>query len=87
MLGEVFATLPAVDTVTLSAFTQRIASDTGQQSDTYIYSVRVRREDWARINFDNLAGVDVVAAFERFTLRRNIARNGVFEAIEPLDAD
>ena len=87
IIGEVFATLPTVEEVTLSAFTQRDAPDTGHRSDTYVYSVRVKRTDWARINFKNLAAIDIVAAFEPFTLRRKIERNGAFEAIVPLDVD
>lgn len=86
IIGEVFATLPTVEEMTLSAFTQRDAPATGQRLDTYIYSVGVKRGDWARINFKALAAVDVVASFELFILRRKIARNGAFEAIVPLDA-
>jgi hypothetical protein len=72
--------------VTLSAFTQRDAPATGQRSDTYVYSVRVLRSEWAKINFKNLAAVDVVASFERFEVRRKIGRSGAFEPIIPLDA-
>jgi hypothetical protein len=87
IIGEVFATLPAVEEVTLSAFTQRDVPATGQRSDTYIYSVRAKRGDWVQINFKNLAAVDVIASFEPFALRRKKAKNGAFEAIVPLDAD
>jgi len=87
IIGEVFATLPTVEEVTLSAFTQRDAPATGQRSDTYIYSVRVKRGDWVQINFKNLAVVDVIASFEAFALRRKIAKSGAFEAIVPVDAD
>ena len=87
IIGEVFATLPTAEEVTLSAFTQRDAPTTGQRSDTYIYSVRVKRGDWAQINFKNLATVDVIASFEPFALRREIAKSGAFEAIVPFDAD
>jgi hypothetical protein len=86
IVGEVFATLPTVEEVTLSAFTQRDAPETGHRSDTYVYSVRVSRADWKRTNFGNLAAIDIVAALERFTLRRKIAKSGAFEAIVPLDA-
>ena len=86
IIGEVFATLPTVEQVTLSAFTQRDAPATGQRSDTYVYSVRVLRSEWAKINFKNLAAVDVVASFERFEVRRKIGRTGAFEPIVPLDA-
>lgn len=86
IIGEVFATLPTVEEVTLSAFTQRDSPATGQRADIYIYSVRVKRGDWARINFKNIAAIDVVAAFEQFVLRRKVGRSGVFQAIIPLDA-
>jgi hypothetical protein len=86
IIGEVFATLPTVDQVTLSAFTQRAAPATGQRSDTYVYSVRVLRNEWAKINFDNLAAVDAVASFEQFEVRRKIGGTGVFEPIIPHDA-
>jgi hypothetical protein len=86
IIGEVFATLPTVEQVTLSAFTQRDAPATDQRSDTYVYSVRVLRSEWAKINFKNLVAVDIVASFERFEMRRKIGRTGVFEPIIPLDA-
>jgi hypothetical protein len=86
IIGEVFATLPTVEEITLSAFTQRDAPETGNRLDTYVYSVRVSRADWTRINFKKLPAIDIVAAFEPFTLRRKIARNGAFEAIVPLNA-
>lgn len=85
IIGETFATLPTMEQVTLSAFTQRDVPATGQRADTYIYSVRVKREDWDRINFKNLASMKVVAAFERFELRRKIGRSGAFAPVVPLD--
>jgi hypothetical protein len=85
IIGEVFATLPTIEQVTSSAFTQRDDPATGQRSDTYVYSVRVTRRDWAKINFKNVAGVDVVACFDRFELRRKVGRTGAFERIVPLD--
>jgi hypothetical protein len=86
IIGEVFATLPTVEQVSLSAFTQRDDNATGQRLDTYIYSVRVPRSEWIKLNFKNLPGVDVAACFDRLELRRKIGRNGVFAPIEPFDA-
>lgn len=86
IIGEAFATLPTVDQVTLSAFTQRDSPTTGERTDTYIYSVSVERPAWARINFKNLSAVDVVESLMSFTLRRNISRSGTFEPITPLNA-
>jgi hypothetical protein len=86
IIGEVFACLPTVEQVALSAFTQRDDPSTAQRSDTYVYSVRVNRGDWAKINFNNLPAVDIVTCFDRFELRRKIRRSGAFEAIVPFDA-
>lgn len=86
IIGEVFAILPTVEQVTLSAFTQRDDPTTGHESDTYVYSVRVSRNEWAEINFKKIAALDVVACFDRFELRRKIGRTGAFERILPLDA-
>jgi hypothetical protein len=86
IIGEVFATLPTVEQVTLSAFTQRDDPTTGNESNTYIYSVRVSRTAWAEINFKKISALDVVACFDRFELRRKIGRTGSFERILPLDA-
>lgn len=72
--------------VALSAFTQRDLPATGHNSDTYIYSVRIPRVEWTKINFDNLSAVDIVSAFEQFELRRKIGKNGVLESIVPFDA-
>lgn len=86
IIGEAFATLPTVEQVTLSAFTQRDSPATGEREDTYIYSARVERAAWARINFKNLSAVDVSESLKSFTLRRTINRSGTFEPIVPLNA-
>lgn len=85
IVGEVFATLPTVQTIALSAYTQRIEPATGNVVDTYVYSVRVPRQRWRTINFSKLEVVDVVEAFERFELRRKIALNGSLESITPFE--
>lgn len=81
--GEVFASLPTVQLLALSGYTQRSDPGTGHPTDTYVYSVRIARASWSEINFANLAGIDVITAFERFELRRKITRSGMLEAIEP----
>lgn len=84
LIGEAFAMLPSVQTVVLSAYTKRPARATGQIVDEYLYSVRVARSAWQEINFDNLAALDVVEAFDRFELRRAMTKTGVFKPVEPL---
>lgn len=82
-IGEVFAQLPAVTTVVLSGYSQRVSKKTGNIEDEYLYSVRIPRAEWEKINFANLEAIDVVACFERFELRRNATKRGSISPIEP----
>jgi hypothetical protein len=83
LIGETFAALPVVQRITLSGYTQRPEPATGHRRDDYLYSVRVNRDDWTHIDFDQLALVDVVEALERFELRRQMSKTGIFKPIEP----
>jgi hypothetical protein len=86
IIGEAFAVLPTAQEVILSVFSQRANRATGVVTDEYLYSVRVKREDWEKINFTNLNGLDVITALERFELRRDMSKTGVFRPVEPLCA-
>lgn len=83
LIAEAFALLPTLSEVILSGFTQRADPGTGHETDQYLLSVRVRRDEWAQINFDALESVDVVEALGRFELRRALTKTGVFKAVEP----
>jgi hypothetical protein len=87
IVGEVMARLPACDEVLLSAFSQRPNKQTGQVEDQYLYSARLARALWRKIDFGNLDEVDVVAAFERFELRRSMSKSGVFQPVEPFETN
>jgi hypothetical protein len=84
IIGEAFATSPAVRQVILSAYSQRPNKATGHISDEYLYSVRVNRDDWTKINFCNLEQLDIVEVLAQFELRRGMTKTGVFKAIEPI---
>lgn len=87
IIGEVFAVLPNAKEVVLSAFSQRPDSATGKEINEYLYSVRVARDGWSTIDFDNLAHIDVVESLSRFDFRRSMSKTGVFRAIEPFQTD
>ena len=86
ILGEVFAVLPSSQEVILSAFSQRSDRATGAVADEYLFSVRVKRGEWVTINFANLQDIDVITALERFELRRDMSKTGMFRPIEPISA-
>lgn len=83
IIGEAFAMLPKADEVVLSGYSQRPDKATGEVQDQYLYSVRVRRHEWAGINFANLDDVDPAEALGRFDIRREITKTGLFKAIMP----
>ncbi len=82
IVGEAFATSPYVQSVILSTYSQRPNKATAQIENEYLYSVRVSRDEWEKINFDNLSKIDVVDALSRFDLRRDMSKTGIFRPIE-----
>ncbi|MEQ1661495.1 MAG: hypothetical protein ABL877_02240 [Thiobacillus sp.] len=85
IIGEVFAMLPKAEEVVLSGYSQRPDKSTGEVQDQYLYSVRVRRPEWGRINFANLDDVDPTEALGLFEIRREITKAGLFKTIVPFD--
>ncbi len=83
IVGEIFSALPNAGEVVLSAYSRRSDQSTGHMADGYLYSVRVERDLWSRLVFDNLQSLDIVEALTQFDLRRNMTEAGVFEPIEP----
>ncbi|WP_295888191.1 DUF4236 domain-containing protein [uncultured Thiohalocapsa sp.] len=83
MAGTVFATLPAVERVVLSGYSQRLDPATGVVNDDYLLSVDFDRAGFARIDFDALERVDPVAAVAAFPHRRRLLKRDGFRAIEP----
>lgn len=84
IIGETFTSLPSVDRIALSAYSKRPDKATGKLTDQYLYSVVVTRPQWSQLCFGNLKSIDVIEAFDRFELRRNMTKTGIFRAIEPL---
>lgn len=83
LIGHAFACLPRAQELTLVAYTQRPLLSPGSKYDAYILSVRIKREDWARVPFDQLEAVDPVDELERFDLRRDLDRQANLNAITP----
>lgn len=83
VLGAVFARLPSVQEARLSGYRQLADPATGGERDQYLYSVKVTRQQWERIEFGRLEHVDPVAAMETFVLRRDMTKTGIFRDIEP----
>ena len=87
IIGETFFALPKIKNVTLSAYSQRPDKSTGQIYDEYLYSVKVDRNLWSRINFNNLQSLDIIEALTQFNIIRKMTKTGVFQAIKPFNPD
>jgi hypothetical protein len=86
VVGEAFSTLPTLDAVECSGFSQRLDPSTGHSRMEYVLSVRVGRDQWKQIDFANLDRVDPVASLERFDLRRDCSASGILTPITPFGA-
>lgn len=81
--GEAFAAMPGLSSVLISGFSQRQSRATGRAEEEYLYSVRIERSGWERIDFSQLDQIDPVEALTRFDLRRDMSRTGIFRPIRP----
>jgi hypothetical protein len=85
--GTVLATLPGVQRVVLSGYSQRLDQATGVTGDDYLYSVEFDRAGFTRIDFSALEKVDPVEALAAFNHRRKMSKTGVFKPIEPFSVE
>ena len=86
LIGEIFAALPTARTVVLSGYSQRPNSATGQIQDDYLYSVRIERSEWLKINLGGLETINVVDAIGRLECRREMSKTGLIKPIAPYSA-
>jgi hypothetical protein len=84
LIGEAFRCLDFIEEVIVSGYSQFPDPTTGNLKEDYLYSVRVKRDVWSKINFDNLDNIDPIEALGAFEIRRDMSKTGVFKAIEPL---
>ena len=83
LVGTVFATLPKVEEVIVSGYSQRLDKATGKINDDYLYSFKVDRKNFEEINFDSLELVDPIESLDRFDHKKKMTATGIFKAIEP----
>lgn len=85
LIGEVFASLPMVERVIISGYSQRLNKSTMHINNEYLLSVDMSRSDWIKTDFDNLASLNVINAFENCSFLRDMSKTGIFKPILPFD--
>lgn len=83
LIGETFVALPSVQEIIMSGYSQRSDRRTGHIEDEYLFSVKVQRNVWEKINFSRLNFLNVVDCFETFELLRKTSKLGDIIPIEP----
>lgn len=84
IIGTAFHTLPSLEELIVSGYSQRPNPATGHIQDDYLFSAKVKRSIFSEINFHHLKEVDPVIALERFELIRDMSKTGIFRPITPL---
>jgi len=87
VVGIAFSSLPKLETVVLSAYSQRPDKTTGHVRDDYLYSIRIPRRRWSQIDFSGLERLDLAEALGAFEIRREMSKAGVFQPVEPFGPD
>ena len=85
LAGVVLGLLPGIERVVVSGYSQRLDSATGHINDDYLLSVAIDKARFAELNFEQLEQVDPIAALERFDLRREKTKTGIFRPVTPID--
>ncbi len=87
LAGFTFATLPSIDLVVISGYSQRRDKSTAQINDEYLFSIKFNREKFSKINFEEIEYLDTVQSFENFEYIRQLSATGLFKPIEPFNQD
>lgn len=87
IIGEVYARLPTVEHVMVSAYRKGMDAATAHDSDEYIVSVITHRSKWCKMNFDRISDIDPVEALSEHTLKRNMTKTGIFKPVSPFIPD
>jgi exonuclease VII large subunit len=85
LAGVVLGLLPGIERVVVSGYSQRLDSATGHINDDYLLSVAIDKACFAELNFEQLEQVDPIAALERFDLRREMTKTGIFRPGTPIE--
>jgi len=82
-----FATLPSIEIIVISGYSQRVDKSTAQTIDEYLYSVKFDKNSFSKLNFEKIELIDPVKAFDNFENVRSLTATGIFKKIEPFNSN
>ena len=81
--GAVFASLPAIKQLEISAYSPHTGTDNDDAADQYLLAMSIKRRAFSKLNFARLDQLDPVVALDKFDLRRDMTKSGLLRPIEP----
>lgn len=84
LVGVTLGSLPAMETVIISGYTQRQDSNTGFEVDEFLISVKADRQTYLQLTFDEANISTLNSLLEKLSLKVSIRENG-FQSIQPYD--
>jgi hypothetical protein len=86
VVGEVFARLPSIQSVSISGYRERTNSATGGLQYEYILSALITRNRWSDIELSKLRDIEPTESMQLFELRRRMTATSIFKAVDPFTA-
>lgn len=83
LVGLAFMKLPALSSVVISGYSQRLNKGTGEVKGEYILSISANRSEFDRIDLSNLRRINPIQSIELFRHIRKLSASNQFSAIEP----
>lgn len=78
-----FATLPSIDLIVISGYSQRLDKATAYTNEEYLYSVKFNKSDFSKLNFEKIELINPIKAFDNFENIRKMTETGIFKEIKP----
>jgi hypothetical protein len=82
-----FATLPSINLIVISGYSQRLDKATAHTNEEYLYSVKFNKSDFSKLNFEKIELIDPIKAFDNFENIRKMTETGIFKKIEPFNTN
>ena len=83
LVGFVFTTLSKTENIIISGYSQRLDKATGKTNDDYLFSYKIDRDGFSRIDFNALDKVDPIEALNTFEHRKKMTTTGIFKEVDP----
>lgn len=84
LVGVALGSLPVMETVVISGYTQRQDTDTGFEVDEFLISVKADRQTYLQLTFDEANSDSLKLLLDKLNLKVSTQQEG-FQSVQPFD--